>query len=107
MTGKLTNEIAIVAGASKGIGRSIATALAKEGANVVVNYISNAASAEEVVKGISSVEPSLLAPTSLPHPVARSSSRKQLASLAKSTSWSSMPVCWCRMGVWNKGGGFR
>lgn len=54
MTGKVTNKTAIVTGASKGIGRAIAIALAKEGANVVVNYLFNAGSAEEVVKGIGS-----------------------------------------------------
>jgi len=39
-------------GASKGIGRSIAVALAKEGAKIVINYISSTALANEVVNEI-------------------------------------------------------
>lgn len=45
----LTNKIAIVTGASRGIGRAIATDLAANGAGVVVNYNSSAAEAEELV----------------------------------------------------------
>ncbi|MFZ5352603.1 MAG: 3-oxoacyl-[acyl-carrier-protein] reductase [Bacillota bacterium] len=43
---------AIVTGGSRGIGRAIATALAKEGANVAVNYTSNSKAAEEVAAEI-------------------------------------------------------
>ncbi|MCA9224432.1 MAG: 3-ketoacyl-ACP reductase [Planctomycetales bacterium] len=43
---------AIVTGASRGIGRSIATRLAKDGYAVVVNYASSAAAADEVVREI-------------------------------------------------------
>lgn len=44
----LKGEIALVTGGSRGIGRSCALALAKEGAEVLVNYVSNATKAEEV-----------------------------------------------------------
>src|SRR5258708_1862533 len=42
-------KIAIVTGASRGIGRAVAKRLARDGFVVVVNYLSNAAEAEEVV----------------------------------------------------------
>ena len=45
----LENKIAIVTGASRGIGKSIAVELAKQGAYVCVNYSSNAAQAEDTV----------------------------------------------------------
>ena len=49
---KLTNKVAVVTGASKGIGAGIAVALAAEGASVVVNYASSREGAERVVAEI-------------------------------------------------------
>jgi len=44
----LEGKVAIVTGASRGIGRSVAIALAEAGAKVVINYAGNLAAAEEV-----------------------------------------------------------
>ena len=48
--GKLKNKVAVVTGASKGIGADIAKGLAAEGAAVVVNYASSKEGAERVVE---------------------------------------------------------
>ena len=48
----LEDKIAVVTGASRGIGRAIAETLAAEGATVVVNYQTNAEAAETVVSAI-------------------------------------------------------
>src|ERR1700680_2856320 len=51
--GKLTDKVAVVTGASNGIGAGIAKQLAAEGAAVVVNYASSKSDADKVVDEIS------------------------------------------------------
>ena len=50
----LAGKIAIVTGASRGIGRGIAERLGQDGATVVVNYSGSQQEAEEVVAAIAS-----------------------------------------------------
>src|SRR5437868_7468161 len=52
----LKGKIAVVTGASKGIGASMAEHLAAAGASVVVNYASSKAAADAVVKRINDKE---------------------------------------------------
>ena len=54
MSAKLAGKVAVVTGASKGIGASIAKYFAAEGASVVVNYASSKEGADRVVKDITS-----------------------------------------------------
>ena len=58
---RLQNKKAIVTGGGRGIGRAVALAFAREGADVVINYRSNDAAAKEVVDEIQTLGRKVLA----------------------------------------------
>lgn len=53
---KLRGKVAVVTGSSRGIGRAIALAFAREGADVVVNYVRSEEKADEVVNDIAKMK---------------------------------------------------
>ena len=55
---KLAGKVAVVTGASKGIGAAIARRFGAEGAKVVVNYATDKSGADKVVKDIEALESS-------------------------------------------------
>jgi 3-oxoacyl-[acyl-carrier protein] reductase len=68
---------ALITGASRGIGRGIALALAREGFNIVINYAKNAAAAEEVRKEVEKLGVKAVA---VQADIASSQARKRLVS---------------------------
>ena len=52
MTTRLDGQVALVTGASRGIGRAIAEGLARAGATVMINFVQNQGAAEEVLEQI-------------------------------------------------------
>ena len=54
MNSRMKDRVVIVTGSSRGIGRGVALNLAREGAKIVVNYVSRKEKADEVVEEIES-----------------------------------------------------
>src|ERR1700683_2056771 len=54
MSTSLVNKVAIITGSSRSIGAAIAQRLAEDGANVIINYVSNSRAADEVINAINS-----------------------------------------------------
>ena len=75
----LNGKVALVTGGSRGIGKAIALSLAKNGANVVVNYSGNEAAALEVVEEITALGVKAIAVK------ANVSSSEEVAQLVKNT----------------------
>jgi NAD(P)-dependent dehydrogenase (short-subunit alcohol dehydrogenase family) len=90
----LTNRTALVTGASRGIGRASAIALAKTGCDVVVNYLHSRDHAEEVAREVSSLgrrSLAIQADVSVEADVKRLIAEAE-AQLALSTFWSTTPA---------------
>jgi len=49
---RLSGKVAVITGASRGIGREIALCFAREGADIVINYVSHADAAQEVAQTV-------------------------------------------------------
>lgn len=77
---RLKGKVALVTGASRGIGRAIALRLAQEGASVAVNFRSQPAAAEEVVQAIVTAGAQAVA---LPADVGQAEQARQLVEAAQ------------------------
>ena len=76
-TGKLTGKAAVITGGDSGIGRAVALAFAREGADVLISYLSEEADAKETARVVEAAGPEMRRrrrATSARRPTARRSS---------------------------------
>src|SRR4051812_38094405 len=89
-TGKLTGKAAVITGGDSGIGRAVALAFAREGADVLISYLSEEADAREIARVVEAAGRGCVAVagdiTEEAH-CGRSSTGRSRSS-ARSTSWS-------------------
>src|SRR6188768_1869043 len=55
-TGELTGKVAIVTGGNSGIGKAIVLALARAGANIVIDYVSNEEATDELEQHVAKLD---------------------------------------------------
>lgn len=94
-TKKLDGKVAVVTGASKGIGAGIAKHLAAEGATVVVNYSSSKEGADKVVDEITKHGGKAMAVQAdvAKKKISIAFSLRRKTHSDGSTFWSTMPAC--------------
>ena len=89
-TGQLEGKVAVITGADSGIGRAVAIAYAREGADVLISYLSEDSDAEEVRNYVEKAgRRAVLVRGDVSKPsTAATSSRPRSGSSAAWTSWS-------------------
>jgi len=93
MPGRLANQVALVTGGSRGIGRAICRALDVEGARLIVHYHQNRAAAEEVGRMLRSQSPALLVQADL-------GSTESISRMVDALDDNSLDILINNAGVW-------
>jgi 3-oxoacyl-[acyl-carrier protein] reductase len=93
MPGRLANQVALVTGGSRGIGRAICRALDVEDARLIVHYHQNRAAAEEVGRMLRSQSPALLVQADL-------GSTESISRMVDALDDNSLDILINNAGVW-------
>ena len=92
--GRLQGKAAIITGGDSGIGRAVAVAFAREGADVLISYLNEDADAEETARVVARGRPNARCSSPATSPMRRTAGRwstRRSPSWAGSTSWSTTP----------------